>query len=106
MAGGSCDEMTPVERPKQAGCLMTWMDEEAWRKMLQKSFEPRQWFDGDGQPQSEAFSINREGCMWVYREMQGRFVVGFFSPDKEWHADKSFETCEDAAERVRWLNGG
>lgn len=34
------------------------------------------------------------------------WTVGFYSPDGKWHTDGDYSTKEEAAERVRWLNGG
>lgn len=45
--------------------------------------------------------------MWVYLESEdGLFTVGFFDPDGEWHPETDWGTREEAAERVRYLNGG
>lgn len=44
--------------------------------------------------------------MWVYCEIGSRWVVDYFMPDKEWFADSDYETKEDAAARVNYLNGG
>ena len=47
--------------------------------------------------------------MWVYRDNMrdaGCYTVGFYSPDGEWHPESDHPTSEEAAQRVRWLNGG
>jgi hypothetical protein len=45
--------------------------------------------------------------MWVYlRSEQSLYTVGFYSPDGEWNTDSDWGSREEAAERVRWLNGG
>ncbi len=79
-----------------------------WEEMLGRSFEPRQWFDEIDWPDHE----NQGGkIMWVYRKRMGAngnelYEVGFYSPDRLWHVDASFQTQRDAAQRVHWLNGG
>lgn len=45
--------------------------------------------------------------MWVYmRTEPGCYTVGFHAPDGEWHTDSDHGSKSEAAERVRWLNGG
>lgn len=34
------------------------------------------------------------------------YTVGFYSPDGKWHPDSDFASKEEAADRVRYLNGG
>lgn len=36
----------------------------------------------------------------------GRYIVGFYSPDGEWHGESDQDSVEDAAGRVHYLNGG
>lgn len=46
---------------------------------------------------------------WVYRDLRvtaGCYTVGFYAPDGGWHAESDHDTRADAAERVRYLNGG
>ena len=44
---------------------------------------------------------------WVYiRSEPGCFTVGFYAPDGKWHTDSDWPTAEQAAKRVRYLNGG
>lgn len=46
------------------------------------------------------------GC-WVYLQSEPRlWTVGFYDPKGEWHPDSDYEFREQAAARVRWLNGG
>ena len=77
-----------------------------WREMLARSFHPRQWFDGErGQ---EIPRDPEDSLMWIYKQGQvdERWLVGYWSPDREWHLDSCFTTKEAAAARVHWLNGG
>ena len=34
------------------------------------------------------------------------FTVGFHDPQGKWHPDSDYETRDDAAARVHYLNGG
>lgn len=44
---------------------------------------------------------------WVYiRSEPNLFTVGFYSPDGDWHPDSDYASQKEAAERVRYLNGG
>jgi hypothetical protein len=43
---------------------------------------------------------------WVYlRSEPGLWTTGFYAPDGTWHTDTDHGSSEEAAERVRWLNG-
>lgn len=45
--------------------------------------------------------------MWVYiYSGKDTFTVGFYCPDNVWHTDLDYGSRNDAAERVRYLNGG
>jgi hypothetical protein len=45
--------------------------------------------------------------MYVYIQSEKTvWTVGFYSPDGQWHAESDHTTPDDAARRVRWLNGG
>lgn len=49
--------------------------------------------------------------MYVYKQTEANewgnlYTVGFYSPDGEWHGDSDHEDREEAAKRVRFLNGG
>ncbi len=44
--------------------------------------------------------------MWVYRQDGGRWLVGYYSPAGEWFTDGEYDDREEAAARVRYLNGG
>jgi hypothetical protein len=45
--------------------------------------------------------------MYVYIITEpGVYTVGFHTPNGEWHTDGDFASREDAAKRVRYLNGG
>ncbi len=78
-----------------------------WEEMLKKSWQPRQWFD-DEKPTSdyESNETREAKIMWVYKRSEVGFTVGYYSPDREWHAESDHPTREQAAARVRWLNGG
>lgn len=50
---------------------------------------------------------------WVYLQSErpehgfaGLWTVGFYSPDGAWHPETDFNSADEAAERVHWLNGG
>lgn len=36
----------------------------------------------------------------------GLYTVGFYGPNGEWHPESDWGNREDAAKRVRFLNGG
>jgi hypothetical protein len=45
--------------------------------------------------------------MYVYKRTERNlYTVGFYSPDGQWYSESDWEFKEDAARRVRWLNGG
>jgi hypothetical protein len=46
--------------------------------------------------------------IWVYLESRpnGLWTVGFYSPDGEWHPQTDYDSEEEAAKRVHYLNGG
>lgn len=45
--------------------------------------------------------------MYVYIESEPQlFTVGFYGPDGKWNPESDHGTREEAAERVRFLNGG
>lgn len=75
---------------------------------FRECFQPRQWFmDDDGIDAG----IEGDVLMWVYRtDEQGRWMVGYFLPDKSWFTESVYGTCDNskerAAARVHWLNGG
>lgn len=72
---------------------------------MRQCFQPRQWFLTDGEP--EHYSITEEDSfMWVFLEIDGKFVVGFFTPEKVWTAESVHATREAAAVRTNYLNGG
>lgn len=73
-------------------------------RCLAKSFQPRQWFD-DGEP--DPYDYVEDTLMWVYRKnAEGKFEVGFFMPDKQWCGESVYDTADEAAARVNYLNGG
>lgn len=80
------------------------MDESLER--LRKSFQPRQWFNSDGEP--DPFVIaDEETFMWVYRgNEENGYLVGFYAPDGTWFTDSEWKTKQEAADRVNYLNGG
>jgi len=49
--------------------------------------------------------------MYVYKQTEANawgnlYTVGCYSPGGEWHPDSDHEAREEAAKRVRFLNGG
>lgn len=45
--------------------------------------------------------------MWVYIVSEpGLYTVGFYRPDGTWEPIEDFDSRAEAAERVRYLNGG
>jgi hypothetical protein len=45
--------------------------------------------------------------MYVYIESEHNFwTVGFYDPKGAWHPDSDHDNREEAAKRVRFLNGG
>jgi len=47
--------------------------------------------------------------MYVYKDDQqdfGCYTVGYYDPQGNWHPESDHDTAEQAAERVRYLNGG
>lgn len=49
--------------------------------------------------------------MWVYIHSEHSsdhdlYTVGFYGPDDKWNTDSDWNTKEDAAKRVHYLNGG
>ena len=44
---------------------------------------------------------------YVYiRSEPNLYTVGFYDPQGEWHPDSDFDSRQEAAERVHYLNGG
>ena len=44
---------------------------------------------------------------YVYiRSEPSLWTVGFYAPDGKWHPESDHGSPQDAARRVRWLNGG
>lgn len=92
----------PGKRTKSSSA-MSRAEEQLWRTMLSKSWEPRQWWDRD-----DNVPTHSEGkIMWVYRETEkGLWTVGYYTPGGEWHTDSDHSSKEAAAQRVHYLNGG
>lgn len=68
---------------------------------MERCFQPRQWFSH----RFDGLEGNR--LMWVYKPLDGgKWVVGFYQPDGTWMADGEFDTRDQAAARVNYLNGG
>lgn len=45
--------------------------------------------------------------MWVYKQTEpGLYTVGYYGPDGKWEPDTDWGNRDDAARRVRYLNGG
>ena len=46
--------------------------------------------------------------MYVYRDLtkdEGCYTVGFYDPSGKWHPESDWNTNEEAAARVAYLNG-
>ena len=44
---------------------------------------------------------------WVYIKSEPRlWTVGFYRPDGEFESESDYRDCEEAADRVHYLNGG
>ena len=66
-----------------------------------RCFQPRQWW------QEDLTGTYGDVLMWVYRQADGwKWEVGYYMPDRMWFCDSTHATRDEAAERVRWLNGG
>jgi len=50
------------------------------------------------------------GSGWVYVKSsypgEQLYIVGFYDPEGEWHPESDYDTREEAAKRVHYLNGG
>jgi len=45
--------------------------------------------------------------MYVYLKSEpGLWTVGFYAPDGKWMPETDYNSPEEAARRVAWLNGG
>lgn len=84
-----------------------------WEQMLAKSFDPiRWWWDSEIKPVRDAEEVlapdTRETKdMWVYRYVrEGRYEVGYWSPEKKWFCDSVCSDATSAAQRVHYLMGG
>jgi len=56
--------------------------------------------------------------MWVYRNIPvidaltgktlgfSEYIVGFYSPDGEWHTESEYTSQREAVAHVHYLNGG
>ena len=45
--------------------------------------------------------------MYVYiRSEPSLWTVGYYSPDGEWHPESDYDSPDEAANRVNFLNGG
>lgn len=45
--------------------------------------------------------------MYVYKQSEANlYTVGFFAPDVNWGSESDWDTPEEAAKRVNYLNGG
>jgi len=43
---------------------------------------------------------------WLYDRKDGRFVVGYYDPQYQWVTIETYESQDEAATRVHFLNGG
>jgi hypothetical protein len=47
------------------------------------------------------------GSNYVYMKTEPQlWTVGFYSPDGEWNPEGDYDSKDQAAERVHYLNGG
>jgi len=53
-------------------------NEALWRKMIRRSFHPRQWFEDDGAVKHE--TDGEALAMWVFINHTTGYQVGFFTP--------------------------
>lgn len=44
--------------------------------------------------------------MYVYHEIDGSFIVGFYMPNGKFYKDSEVKTKEEARQIVNYLNGG
>jgi len=93
----------PLWGPSTGYNHMLGKDARDWYAMLARSFAPADWFRDGDRPQG---GDKEERLMWVYREAGGRWEVGFYDPEGEWHEDSWHRTRQEAAARVHYLNGG
>lgn len=48
----------------------------------------------------------KELCYVYLKSEQGVWTVGFYLPDGEWYPESDYNSSEEAAKRVHYLNGG
>lgn len=86
---------------------MSRLEARQWQTMLAQSWSPRQWYDDEQRPdEADNLVPEEQRIMWVYRKTEpNNWTVGYWTPDKEWVAESDWSTSQDAARRVRWLNG-
>jgi hypothetical protein len=52
-------------------------------------------------------SLQSTSGPYVYlRSEPGLYTVGFYKPDGKWEPESDHDSAEEAAKRVRYLNGG
>lgn len=45
--------------------------------------------------------------MYVYKQTEpGLYTVGYYDPTGKWISESDWDSKEEAANRVHWLNGG
>ena len=86
------------------------------RREFARSFDPREWYTWDDDIEDtggvrepsgpDVRGVTEARVMWVYLIIAGMFVVGFFTPSKEWVEDTVHGSQDEAAARVHYLNGG
>lgn len=90
-------------------------DPKLWDSLLARAWHPSQWFydhrppPGKGASGSRGHGAAGRTCtMWVYKlaDKDGVYIVGYYTPDKEWVPESVHNSERDAATRVHWLNGG
>jgi len=50
--------------------------------------------------------VKKAPIMYVYRKIEEVWTVGFYDPKGDWISESDHDSADEAARRVRWLNGG
>jgi hypothetical protein len=82
---------------------MSHQRNQQWKRMLLSSWEPRQWFEYDGNPNSPEEQEPR--TMWVYRQTDLRiWEVGYYDPNKRAIFEYTGEFKRELdAEEQQWI---
>ena len=82
---------------------MTEAQKRDWARMLQQSWNPRQWFTTHDKYKTE---VEEEFGMWIFIKGDDKYTVGFYDKEGVFHEDTQYDYREQAAKRVNYLNGG